>query len=153
MTAQTFIKLLKNSKNKLLEATSEDIMDWSKLKHNKECLELFLSYNIAIVKFNGDEYLVSSNLPLLSYLDRQRIVKNKNRVARVMSSSPRYSKLLKSKNQEIVRTWNLITNNKVEIPMNSTWSIVAPKWIGVNSSNSGPLAIAITEILEKGKIS
>ena len=127
MTASQFIEKLQNSGNKLLDGVAKDLMDWSKLKHNKECLELFLSHNIAVVFVEnggaGEEYLVSSNPTYLTYLNGQRVERNKNKVVRILSSSPKFAKIFKSSNQKIVRTWNLIKNNKLEIPMTGNWAI------------------------------
>lgn len=41
------IKALRTSGNKLLETEAKDIASWSKLKHNKRDLELFLNFNVA----------------------------------------------------------------------------------------------------------
>lgn len=149
MDASTFMDILEKSKNKLLESAAADIADWSKLRHDKECLELFLGHNVAVVFVEGmGEFLVSSNPVYLHYLNGQRVEKNKNKVVK-MAMSPKFAKLLKSRNQAIVRTWDLIKNNKLEIPMESTWAI--RRWVGVNKDNIPALAVATDEILQRGK--
>ena len=68
----------------------------------------------------------------------------------MISSSPKFAAMLKSKNKNIVRTWNLITNKPVEIQMDNAWFI--RRWIGLNKENIGAMAIATNEILSKGKL-
>lgn len=41
------IKLMRKSGNEMLETEARDLAQWSKLKHNKSDLELFLNFNIA----------------------------------------------------------------------------------------------------------
>lgn len=40
---------MRESNSELLKAQTNDISTWSKLKHNKEDLELFLQFNIAYI--------------------------------------------------------------------------------------------------------
>lgn len=154
MDANQFIDILEESKNKLLNGMAKDVAVWSNLSHTKEHLELFLRHNLVVVYFEpkrnyGVEVLVSSNPCYLSYINGQRTQKTKNKVVKLMSSSPKYAKILKSSDNNIVRTWNLITNDKVEIPMANTWAI--HRWVSINEENIEALAIASAEILEKGK--
>lgn len=153
MDSNTFIQILESSRNKILGGAAKDIMDWGKLKHNKECLELFLRHNVAVVYSEsvGKESLVSSNVMYLGYLNRQRIQANKSKVVKMMTSSPKFASILKSRNQNIVRTWDLIENTKIEIPMDRLWSI--QRWIGLNKDNIPAMALMTGEILSKGKVS
>ena len=45
------IKTLRESNSLLLKAEAEDIAKWSKLRHTKSDLELFLQFNIAEIEF------------------------------------------------------------------------------------------------------
>lgn len=147
MDAKRFITLLERSQNTLLRSAAKDIEDWSKLKHNKECLEYFLRHTIAVVTFGGSEVLVSSNAAYLGYLNGLRNPESKSKVVRV---SPKFESILRSRNPGIVRTWDLIKNRKVEIQMDEMWSIMT--WIGVNRENIQPMASATREILDKSKV-
>ena len=153
MDSTTFIRILESSQNKILDGAAKDIMDWGKLKHNKECLELFLRHNVAVVysESNGGETLVSSNLTYLGHLNRQRVQSNKSKVVKMMASSPKFASILKSRNPNIVRTWDLIENTKIEIPMDRLWSI--QRWIGLNNDNIPVMSLMTNEILSKGKVS
>ena len=150
MDANKFIDILESSDNKLLHGAAKDIMDWSKLRHDKESLELFLKYNIAVVYVEDmGEFLVSSNVQYLYYINNQRVQKTKNKVVKMMSSSTRFAKLLKSSQNGLVRTWDLIGNTKCEIPMTALWAV--RRWIGIDRENIQALAIATDEILSKSK--
>lgn len=46
-----FISQMRSSGNKLLETEAQDLATWSKLRHNKQDLELFLNFNIAEITF------------------------------------------------------------------------------------------------------
>lgn len=45
------VEKMAKSGNPVLEAAANDMSKWSKLKHNKEDLELFLQYNLVHMKF------------------------------------------------------------------------------------------------------
>lgn len=45
------VEKMANSGNKVLEAAANDFTKWSKLKHTKQDLELFLQYNLVHMKF------------------------------------------------------------------------------------------------------
>lgn len=154
MNLENIISILENSKNELLAAEARNLVDWSKLSHTKEHLEFFLRHNIAVVygasqDGNSKEVLVSSNPVYLSYLNGQRVQKNKNRMVR-FASTPKFEKILRSSNRNIVRTWNLVTNKPCEISMNAPWTV--QRFIGLNDKNSKAMAIATDESLERGKL-
>jgi hypothetical protein len=54
------IDLLRNSNKELLKAEAEDISKWSKLKHNKEDLNLLLKFNIAEIEYKKTDNKSSS---------------------------------------------------------------------------------------------
>lgn len=57
--ADSVIDRMKASKNKLLVAEGKALSIWGKLSHNKEGLELFLTHNIAEIRFKpgkSDKY-------------------------------------------------------------------------------------------------
>lgn len=45
------VEKMASSGNKVLEAAANDFTKWSKLKHTKQDLELFLQYNLVHMKF------------------------------------------------------------------------------------------------------
>lgn len=51
MEEKDFVEKLLNSGNKVLESAGKDLTKWSKLKHNKQDLELFLQFNLAHLRF------------------------------------------------------------------------------------------------------
>ena len=74
--------------SKILQTEAEDIQKWSKLKHNKADLELFLAFNIAELKFktvDGADAsgIFTGNMPLVEVMqaakaaDKKKIAKKK----------------------------------------------------------------------------
>lgn len=153
MSPEDFLGVLNESKDEVLKALSRHVYDWSNLVHDKSCLELFLRCNVAVI-FHETEgqrtvHAVSSDQALLEALDRMRVGRNRNKVVRMIASSPKYAKILKSKRRDLVRTWDLIANKDVEIDMKSKWAI--GRFIGTNVDDADVLAKAISDILERGK--
>lgn len=103
--------------DKLLTESKEDIEKWGKLKHNKECLELFLANNIAEILFETKDkgeikMLLTSNVEL---------VKRLNRVVPPITPIPTDNDdIFKCKAKNMVLTWN--------IPFNKFASIHGSKW-------------------------
>lgn len=153
MRPEAFLDVLHESNDKVLKAMAKHMYDWDKLVHDKSCLELFLRCNVAVVFHEKDGQrevnAVSSDPALLEALDRMRVERNRNKVVRMIASSPKYAKILKSKRRDLVRTWDLISNKDVEIDMKSSWAI--GRFIGTNVDDADVLAKAISDILERGK--
>ena len=51
MDEKDLVEKLLKSGNKVLESAGKDLGKWSKLKHNKQDLELFLQFNLAHLRF------------------------------------------------------------------------------------------------------
>lgn len=117
-----------------------------KLKHDKEGLEWFLRHDVSKIRVDGKDYLCTSNSKYIELLDKLRVVKNKSSAVRMFSRANKLKALLKSRNPEIVRTWDLIENRKLEIKMNSLWSIPRDKlWICIDDMTKE----SVSKLLEK----
>lgn len=102
-----FIQIMRESNSELLKAQTNDISTWSKLKHNKEDLELFLQFNIAYIQFQTNKgettsTLCTSNTALIKILQltekesdqKKKLVKFKGPV-------------IKSKQKNEVLSWDI----------------------------------------------
>ena len=149
---ECFKQLLESSKNLALKKMSGDIEDWSKLAHEKGCLELILRKNVVLLKvWKGNfpnEYLVSSDENYVGFLDRNRNPEKQSGLVRKMFSDPRYRSFLKTKRKEIVRTWDLVANDKLEVRMSERWEILG--WVGIQEGNEEIMGTITADILKKG---
>ena len=59
---KNLIEELANSNNDVLKLESKDLSKWSKLKHNKEDLELFLQFNLAHMRFRPHNAVVMKEM-------------------------------------------------------------------------------------------
>lgn len=123
MTLSDYITVLKKSKNKLLSKYSDNIEQWGKLTRTKENLERLFKYNIVELVYERKVYWVTSSIKILKYLNGQRRTKNKNKVVNMITSSPKYEKILKSNDPMKIRTWDLEKNDKFEINIDKLGSI------------------------------
>lgn len=157
MTIKEFLSILEKTDNSLLKSMASEIPLWQKIRSNfnsvKDYLEFFLSKNIAVIraktKYGVGEYLVSSNPVFLHYLNGQRIEKNKNKVVRLIKSNSKFSNLLKTKNNQRIRTWDLIKNEKMDVDIDKNLAIC--RMIGLNDNNLEQLSIEVNSIISKGK--
>ena len=84
---------MRASGNKLLETEAQDLATWSKLKHNKQDLELFLNFNIAEIEFKtkSDEkatVIGTANTSLVKVFSAKKDVDKQN-AAKLKSSGMR----------------------------------------------------------------
>jgi len=125
-----------------------------KMEHDKESLEWFLRNDVSKLIVDGKEYLCTSNPTYIELLDKLRVVKNRSSAVRMFVRSNKLKSFLKSKNKGIVRTWDLVKNKKLEISMESQWSIPYRMWICIgdmsNESVSKAIEKATIEVLMRG---
>ena len=145
MTFGNFIEVLKKSEDKILESNAEDIQDWSKLKHTKADLEVFLNYNIAEIAFKtlkGEDRtaIVTSNTMMIKLLESKKSAP-KEELEEIAKLS---SKGIHSKDTLSVDTWNLMEKKMYTIPLKS-WQIM--NWIAISEKNSLVLNDIIKEKL------
>lgn len=163
MNAESFISILENSKNRILvkmasqlrgainmnSESTKSILSIGENIRLKEKFERLLSSSIVHVEHEGSTYILSSNVILMHHLEIRRNAKNRNRVVKSIGRSAKFNKLIKSKNPNIVRTWDLVANDKYEIKLDSKWRILG--WDIVSSDNIEILSDRINYILNKGK--
>lgn len=117
-----FIKLMRESDNELLKAEARDLAKWSKLKHTRECLELFLEFNVAEISFktkDGEdrELLCTSNAALAKLLQ----MSSQEPEAKAKAAKLRGS-VIKSKDKSCVLTWD-VENGKFASIWLDSWQI------------------------------
>jgi predicted membrane chloride channel (bestrophin family) len=123
MNISDYITVLKKSKNKLLSKYSDSIEMWGKLTRTKQNLERLFKYNIVELVYERKVHWVTSSAKILKYLNGQRRTKDKSKVVSMITSSPKYEKILKSDDPLKIRTWDLEKNNKLEINIDKLGSI------------------------------
>lgn len=138
------IKKLKNSKNKLLEAEANDVTTWSKLKHTKSDLELFLNFNIAQIDFttkDGKEASVvgTANTTLVKIFSLKKD-EDKKKIAKLKSDG------MRTKDTFSVLIWDLIDNKPKTIFLKS-WQIM--NFISITEKNILILDKLINDLLKK----
>jgi len=138
------IKRMRESGNKLLETEARDIQMWSKLRHNKEDLELFLNNNIAEIKFKTKDgkdtsIICTSNTTLVSVMSTKKKADKKKSV-KLKSSG------IKTHDSTSVNTWDLI-DNKMKTMSLMSWQIM--NFITITPENILILDEVLTEILKK----
>lgn len=114
------IKTLRESNSLLLKAEAEDIAKWSKLRHTKSDLELFLQFNIAEIKFRSldgkdDSIICTSNIPLMKVLETKK-PEDKKKIKDIKNNG------IITKDLKSVLTWDLIDNKYKTISLNA-WQI------------------------------
>lgn len=117
-----FIKLMRESDSELLKAEARDLAKWSKLKHTRECLELFLEFNLAEISFktkDGEDrtLLCTSNAALAKLLK----MADPKPEARVKTATLRGA-AIRSKDKSCVLTWD-VENGKFASIWLDSWQI------------------------------
>ena len=139
-----FIQQMRASGNKLLETEAQDLATWSKLKHNKQDLELFLNFNIAEIEFKtkSDEkatVIGTANTSLVKVFSAKKDV-DKQKAAKLKSSG------MRTKDSTSVQIWDLV-ENKPKTIMLSAWSI--KNFISINEKNILVLDEVLRDLLKK----
>ena len=135
---------MRASGNKLLETEAQDLATWSKLKHNKQDLELFLNFNIAEIEFKtkSDEkatVIGTANTSLVKVFSTKKDV-DKQKAAKLKSSG------MRTKDSTSVQIWDLV-ENKPKTIMLSAWSI--KNFISINEKNILVLDEVLRDLLKK----
>ena len=135
------IKQMRDSGNKLLQTEAEDIALWSKLKHNKEDLQLFLNHNIAEISFvtnDGSESqgIFTSNMALVKIISETK-KQNKQKIAKKIDG-----KGIITKDPFSVDSWDLLDNKRKTISLKS-WQIL--NYISISPKN----VLVLDEVLKK----
>ena len=139
-----FIQQMRASGNKLLETEAQDLATWSKLKHNKQDLELFLNFNIAEIEFKtkSDEkatVIGTANTSLVKVFSTKKDV-DKQKAAKLKSSG------MRTKDSTSVQIWDLV-DNKPKTIMLSAWSI--KNFISISEKNILVLDEVLRDLLKK----
>ena len=139
-----FIQQMRASGNKLLETEAQDLATWSKLKHNKQDLELFLNFNIAEIEFKtkSDEkatVIGTANTSLVKVFSEKKDV-DKQKAAKLKSSG------MRTKDSTSVQIWDLV-ENKPKTIMLSAWSI--KNFISISEKNILVLDEVLRDLLKK----
>lgn len=111
------IDILKNSNNKSLLAKLNDLSKWSKLRHTKEDLELFLQFHIAQLKFKtlkGEEreIICTSNSSLINVFNSKKDDKNRKEKALANATG------IRTKDLTSINTYDLVEKKIKTIPLN-----------------------------------
>lgn len=139
-----FIQQMRASGNKLLETEAQDLATWSKLKHNKQDLELFLNFNIAEIEFKtkSDEkatVIGTANTSLVKVFSAKKDV-DKQKAAKLKSSG------MRTKDSTSVQIWDLV-ENKPKTIMLSAWSI--KNFISISEKNILVIDEVLRDLLKK----
>jgi len=148
---ETFLETLAASNNRLLVSNSKDATQWNKLKHNKECLELFLNHNISEVFFvasDGTErrIIASSNTTLIKMFCLKKGSTYDNQISRLRKLK---SSGIHTKSSLSVLTWDFIKNDYCTIPLSKMWYL--GNWITISEDNISILNETMKDILENTK--
>ena len=135
------IETLRNSKKELLEAQAKDFEKWSKLKHTKEDLNLFLNFNIANIKFQKknneiENIICTSNIFLIDILKNKKDVLKKNKFDN--------KHITKIETNNIIKTYDMIHKHTISIPLKD-WSII--NFISITPENIKILQEVLENIL------
>lgn len=135
---------MRASGNKLLETEAQDLATWSKLKHNKQDLELFLNFNIAEIEFKtkSDEkatVIGTANTSLVKVFSAKKDV-DKQKAAKLKSSG------MRTKDSTSVQIWDLVENKPKTIVL-SAWSI--KNFISISEKNILVLDEVLRDLLKK----
>lgn len=144
---KTFIEILKESGNKFLEKQGEYAEMWSKLKHNKSDLELFLKYNVTELKFKpksisseSKTIVCSSNTRLIALLHASK----KSDREKVLKTVPFSG--IKTKDKNEVLTFNLVDDTYNTVSLKS-WEL--GNFVTLTEDNVELLDIVIKDILKR----
>ena len=138
------IEKLAKSGNKVLEAASNDFAKWSKLKHSKKDLEVFLEFNIAHLKFRPKnavamkEIVCTSNTKFISLFSALKASSKKRALAQQNAG-------ISTKDLSSILTYNLIERKYNTIDL-SNWELVS--FITISEDNIEIIDKAICEFLK-----
>lgn len=138
------ISKLRHSRVKLLQTEAADLEKWSKLRHSKTDLELFLQFNLAELKFKTrvgveKQMICTSNAALIKVFS-----------AIVHEDKKRYVKFASNgfhcKEKDLIKTWDL-EENKLKSVNLKEWQIV--NFISISEQNILILDEVLHKLLDK----
>lgn len=129
--------------SKILQTEAEDLQKWSKLKHNKADLELFLAFNIAELKFktiDGADAsgIFTGNMPLIEVMQAAKVA-DKKKIAKKKAAA------IRTKDPFSVDAWDLVDNKRKTVSLRS-WQIV--NFLTISPKNVLVLDEVIKQILK-----
>ncbi len=133
------------SGNKLLEAAANDLQKWSKLKHSKQGLELFLTHNITHLKFLPKGHAVFKEIVCTSntrFIQLFSALKSSQKKRALKSRTDG----IKTKDMSSVLTYSLVDNKYCTVDL-SRWEIVA--FITISEDNIEVLDKVANEMLKR----
>lgn len=135
----TIIEKMQKSESQLLKQQAEDLAKWSKLRHTKQDLELFLQFNIAEIQFRAKQeiktILCTSNTTFMKIVAAKKVNDKKQLVDEKSNG-------IRTKDLTSVLTWDLIDKSYKTINLTS-WQII--NFISIFPSN----ILLLDEILNK----
>ena len=139
------VEKMANSGNKVLEAAANNLSKWSKLKHNKQDLELFLQYNLVHMRFRPRGHAVlkdivcTSNTRFIAVFSALKEAKKKEALKSKFDG-------IKTKDPTSVLTYNLAEGkyNTVDLTM---WKLVS--FITMSEDNIEMLDKVANEMLKR----
>ena len=139
------VEKMANSGNKVLEAAANDFSKWSKLKHSKQDLELFLQYNLAHMRFRPKghatfkEIVCTSNTRFIEVFSKLKASQKK------IALRSKYDGI-RTNDATSVLTYNLI-EGKYNIVDLSQWELIA--FITMSEDNIELLDKVANEMLKR----
>ena len=139
------VEKMAKSGNKVLEAAANDLAKWSKLKHSKQDLELFLQFNLVHLRFR----------PLNHAVIKDIVCTSNTRFIQVFSSLKESDKKkalrskfdgIKTKDKSSVLTYNLLEGKYNTIDL-SMWEIAS--FITMSEDNVEILDKVANEMLKR----
>lgn len=139
------VEKLANSGNKVLEAAANDFSKWSKLKHNKQDLELFLQYNLVHMKFRPKNHAVMKEIVCTS---NTRFIKMFSALKTSEKKHAKSTKFdgIKTKDLSSVLTYNLLEGKYNTIYLD-VWEIIS--FITMSEDNVDILDAVTNEMLKR----
>ena len=140
------IEQLAKSGNKLLEAAARDSEKWSKLKHNKQDLELFLQFNIAHLMFKPKgktdmkEIMCTSNTCFIELFSKAKMSEKKKIIKAKKHNG------IRTKDPKSVMTFNILENKYNTIYLDE-WQLM--NFINITPDNIEILDKMTNEILKR----
>lgn len=109
---------------------AEDLAKWNKLRHCKEDLELFLTFNIAEILYVNEKNkvittLCTSNTVLINVI-KTKSKKGKKSVKLIESDG------IHTRNMDSIDTWDIVHKHTITIPLKS-WQIINFKTISISN--------------------
>lgn len=142
---EDLVEKLLNSGNKVLEAAGKDFNKWSKLKHNKEDLELFLQFNLAHIRYRPAGVVVMKDIVCTSnttFINTFSKIKETDKKKAVRSKNSG----IRTKDKKSVMTYNLLENKYYTLPLD-LWEIVT--FLTISPENIEVLDQVVNDMLKK----